>query len=204
VTPGAAETATADRRFLIGACGSVGILNLHEYLLALRSRTSGEVRVLLTESAARFVRPSVLQLFCDQVICSGSEPGIGSSHVELAEWATEFAVLPASANTLGQVANGLSPNLLTCTILAFSKPVRFFPNMNLDMWQKPAVQRNIAALRADGHIVEEPVQQHAYKAGARNFSQSAVLPAPAMVAKLLADGTGLRPACVPDPERTPP
>lgn len=172
---------------LVGACGSVGVINLHEYLLALRGAGSVELRVILTDSAIRFVRPSVIGMFCDQVICSDSDQERGNSHVEAASWAGEFVVLPASANTIGLVANGLCPSLLTCAILARPGPVIFFPNMNLSMWDSPAVQRNVTRLRDDGHVVFDSASQQVYQAGSQAYGRACAMPSPRSTAKLILD-----------------
>jgi phosphopantothenoylcysteine decarboxylase/phosphopantothenate--cysteine ligase len=60
-------------------------------------------------------------------------------------------VAPATASTLGKIANGISSNLLTATVLATESPVLFAPAMHTEMWEHPATQRNLATLRSDGH-----------------------------------------------------
>jgi phosphopantothenoylcysteine decarboxylase/phosphopantothenate--cysteine ligase len=67
-------------------------------------------------------------------------------------------VLPASANVLAKAAHGIADDLLTTCIVASSCPVVFVPGMNEIMWRKPAVQRNVATLEADGYGVVAPVE----------------------------------------------
>jgi phosphopantothenoylcysteine synthetase/decarboxylase len=83
-------------------------------------------------------------------------PDATAPHVELATWADVILVVPATANFLGKVANGIADDLLTTTLLAASCPVVIVPVTNTAMWSKPAVQRNVAQLREDGYEVVEP------------------------------------------------
>lgn len=182
--PGPAAGPGRAVRVLIGACGSVAVLNLHEYLLALRSDLGCELRVLLTASAERFVRAEAVGLFCDEVI-GGRHPPLRVNHVDLAEWADLFLVLPATANILAEAACGLAGSPLSAAILAAPSPVAFFPNMNWSMWDNPALQRNAATLRTDGHIVVPPVKRLAYQAGRQAAKVSATLPGAADTVKIV-------------------
>lgn len=181
-------------RVLVAACGSVAVLNLHEYLLALRSGLRCDLRLLLTASAGRFVRAEALRLFCGDVISSGEGPALQPNHADLADWADLLLVLPATANILSDAACGRAGSLLSATIVAARRPVVFFPSMSLAMWENPAVARNVATVRADGHVVVAPVEQRAYQAARQATGMSATLPSPAhtvkIVAELAAQGSG--------------
>jgi phosphopantothenoylcysteine synthetase/decarboxylase len=96
-----------------------------------------------------------------------------------------FVVLPATANVIGQAANGLGANLLTTTILASPRPVVFYPNVNDVMWNKAAVQRNVETLRGDGHIVIEPEVAMAYEVDSGETRESLVIPEPAQLVEQL-------------------
>lgn len=144
-------------RLLVGVSGSIAVLNLPSYLAALRATLAGEIRLIMTAAATSMLPASTAALLTDGVFVDAEptlrrEPG----HLELARWADMFVVLPASADVLGQAANGLAPNLLTTTILASPTSVVFCPSMNVLMWQKKVVKRNVATLRQDGHIIIEP------------------------------------------------
>jgi len=171
---------------LVGVSGSIAILNLPTYLVALRAAFAGEVRVIMTAAAAQLLSPSTVALLCEEVLVdeeptSQKKPG----HVELANWADMFLILPASANILGQVANGLAQNLLTTTILASPIPVIFCPNLNRTMWSKKAVQRNLRTLAEDGHLVVEPEHASAYEVGTGEMSDTLVLPETAVLVRHL-------------------
>jgi phosphopantothenoylcysteine synthetase/decarboxylase len=86
-------------------------------------------------------------------------------HVTITENIDLFLVAPATAHTLGKVAAGLADNLLAAAILAAPRPAVFFPVMNIGMWRQPAVQRNVATLRADGHRVIDPIETWAMSTG---------------------------------------
>jgi phosphopantothenoylcysteine synthetase/decarboxylase len=118
-------------------------------------------------------------LICDGVFLD-QEPGVERKpgHIELARWGEMFVILPATANVIGQAANGLATNLLTTTILASPRPVVFCPNVHPEMWNKAAVKRNIETLRADGHTVIEPVVAVGYEVDSGEMSESLVVPEP--------------------------
>lgn len=173
-------------RLLVGVSGSIAVLNLPTYLVALRATFAAEVRVIMTGGAARLLPPSTVALVCDEVLLD-EDPTVQKrpGHIELANWADMFLVLPASANTLGQVANGLAHNLLTTTVLASRTPVIFCPNLNRTMWSKKAVQRNLQTLAEDGHLVVEPEHAPAYEVGTGEMTDTLVLPEPDVLVRHL-------------------
>ncbi|MBL0314082.1 MAG: bifunctional phosphopantothenoylcysteine decarboxylase/phosphopantothenate--cysteine ligase CoaBC [Holophagaceae bacterium] len=77
-------------------------------------------------------------------------------HIELARWADVVAVAPATANMLGQAANGLAGDLLATLLLATKAPILWAPAMNAAMWEHPAVQANFERLKSFGHKMIEP------------------------------------------------
>ena len=166
-------------RLLVGVSGSAAVLSLPSYLATLRAVLAKEVRVIMTAAAASILPPSTVALisdgvFLDEKPAAQKKPG----HVELANWCDMFVALPASANLLGLVANGIAPNLLTTTILASPMPVVFCPNVNATMWHKAAVQRNVETLRADGHVVIDPELTMAYEVDSGEMQESWVIPDP--------------------------
>jgi phosphopantothenoylcysteine decarboxylase len=151
------DSAAFGGRLLIGASGSVGVALLPVYVSALRVRFTGSVSVLMTHTATEFLPPHTVALFADRVITG--EPASTwptDNHASLAADHDMLAVFPATANVLSAVAAGAAPNMLCATVLAADFPVVFFPVMTAEMWKKPAVQRNVDRLRADGYQVMEP------------------------------------------------
>src|SRR5919107_5128070 len=173
-------------RLLVGVSGSVAVLNLPSYLVTLRAELAREVRVIMTSAAASMLPPSTVALVCDRVFLD-QEPSVGKQpgHIELARWCEMFVVLPATANVIGQAANGLAPNLLSTTILASPRPVVFYPNVNDVMWSKAAVQRNVQTLRRDGHIVVEPDVALAYEVDSGETQECLVVPEPTQLVEQL-------------------
>ncbi|MGD9481756.1 flavoprotein [Streptomyces sp. TRM70308] len=181
------------KRILVAATGSVAVTSLPTYLSAMREELGGTYTVLLTHTAAAFVRPEALRLFAERVV-HGESP---------ADWPTDkpsrlaadhdiVVVLPATANTLATAAAGAAPNRLGVVILSASVPVVFFPVMGAAMWQKPAVKRNIAQLREDGHHIPEPVWHDSYDVSSGNYSHHPALPAPEEAARVVGELLGLR------------
>lgn len=140
-----------DVNLLIGITGSVAAVGIVGHLLGLGQ--IGNIKVIMTKSAERFIPAESVSLGCDVVVTEDSPTARGGAHIQLAKWASLFVVMPASAHVLGCAAAGLAPSILTSAILAADPGVIFVPNMNMRMWQNPAVQRNVKQLESDGHIV---------------------------------------------------
>ena len=115
-------------RLLVGVSGSVAVLNLPSYLATLRAELASEVRVIMTRQAARMLPPSTVALICDEVFLDQEPTTVRRpGHIELARWEEMFVILPATANVIGQAANGLGSSLLTTTILASQYRSSFVP-----------------------------------------------------------------------------
>jgi phosphopantothenoylcysteine synthetase/decarboxylase len=175
------------RRLLIGVCGSGNLVVLPQHLLAIRASCDVEIRAVMTRSAATMLSDTTLRMLCDEVYRDGVDD-MAVNHVELVTWAHRVVVIPATANILGQVSHGLASGLLTSALLAAPSPILFFPAMNRRMWTNLSVQRNVAQLRADGHIVREPAMDRAWEVASRSMQINPGLPAavPALVTEFLA------------------
>lgn len=165
---------------LVGVTGSAAVFNLLSYLVVLRATLAREVRVIMTSAADAMLPASTVAHVCDDVFLDGTQLELQKrpGHMELARWSDAFVILPASANVLGQAANGIAPNLLTTTILASAKPVIFCPNVSDVMWGKRAVQRNVDTLIADGHLVVQPELAMAYEVESGEMQESWIMPDP--------------------------
>jgi phosphopantothenoylcysteine decarboxylase/phosphopantothenoylcysteine decarboxylase/phosphopantothenate--cysteine ligase len=114
----------------------------------------------MTRSATEFITPLTLQTLTRHPVLVSLEDEKNSwkpGHIELADKADLLLLAPASANLLGQLANGLAPDPLTSVYLALprSTPVLIAPAMNGKMWQHPATQRNVSQLKNDGcHFID--------------------------------------------------
>ncbi|MEV5836204.1 flavoprotein [Nocardia sp. NPDC052112] len=162
------------------AAGSSASLVLPLYLTELRKTQPGEIVVLLTRSAERFVPREVVGWLADEVITSDS-PTLNP--VELALTSNGIVVLPATAHLVAASALGLASTPATTTLLAAPRPCLWFPHMNKVMWDKPVIQRHVATLRAAGETVVEPESRVVYEMwrGARGDGVSMVPPDKAAV-----------------------
>jgi phosphopantothenoylcysteine synthetase/decarboxylase len=148
------------RRILLGVSGSIAAYKAAP-LVRLLVQAGAEVQVILTEAAALFVTPLTLGTLSKKPVLTGflreAASGQWHNHVELGLWAEAYVIAPASANTLGQLANGLCANLLSAVYLSARCPVFLAPAMDLDMYAHPAVQANIERLRSFGnHVFDSP------------------------------------------------
>ncbi|KMM36765.1 flavoprotein [Guptibacillus hwajinpoensis] len=165
-----------EANILIGITGSISVLSLPTYLGAIK-HNFGNVKVIMSESASKMLPSSTISLFCDDVmVTSEDELQNKYNHVQLARWADLFIILPATANTIGQAAHGLAPDLLLSTILAHHHPVIFYPNMNKLMWEKASLQRNIDYLKEDGHMVVQPEEKSAYEVASGTIKTNFIIP----------------------------
>ena len=122
-----------------------------------------EIHVVMTRAATEFVTPLTLQTLTHNPVLVTLEDEKNSwkpGHIELADQCDLFLVAPATANVLGEFANGLAPNPLSSVYLALppETPKWIAPAMNGKMWQHPATQRNVEQLKADGCKFIDPVE----------------------------------------------
>jgi phosphopantothenoylcysteine synthetase/decarboxylase len=151
------------RRILLGVSGSIAAYKAAA-LTRLLVQAGTEVQVILTEAAAAFVTPLTLGTLSKKPVLTGflrdAASGQWHNHVELGLWAEAYVIAPASANTIGQLANGLCPNLLSAVYLSARCPVFLAPAMDLDMYAHPAVTQNLQRLRSFGnHVFDSPSGQ---------------------------------------------
>jgi phosphopantothenoylcysteine synthetase/decarboxylase len=170
-------SADAKPKILVGACGSIGVVNLPRYLLAIKEELQAEVWLCMTDAAQSIVPESTLSYYCDRVIPNNFAAS-DIDHISLARWCDLLVILPATANTLSLVAAGSAATPLLATVLATPAPIVLFPNMNLLMWTSAAVQRNVAAIRDLGISVIEPVTIEAYEIASRERRLVASMPNP--------------------------
>ncbi len=140
-------------RILLGVTGGIAAYKAVEIVRRLKS-AGAEVRVALTKSAHAFVSPLSLEVLSGQPVY-GEEylapTGTGEElHITAAAWADVLCVAPATAHSIARLALGIADDFLTTTALAFSGPVVIAPAMHSQMWEKPAVQANVAALDGRG------------------------------------------------------
>ena len=144
-------------KIVLGVTGSIAAYKACE-LVRLFVKGGDDVRVVMTRSACEFVTPLTFQTL--------SRNPVGAEQFALpAEWKPEHiayadadavVVAPATANMIAKMAHGLADDLLSSTLLATRAPVFVAPAMNDGMWDNPATQANIAALKSRGVTVIDP------------------------------------------------
>jgi phosphopantothenoylcysteine decarboxylase/phosphopantothenate--cysteine ligase len=142
---------------LIAVTGSISAYKIADVVSELGKR-GHQVQCILTESAAQFVTPLVLETLSGRAVKSALfGPGVsGTEHIDLARWADVFVVAPATANVLAKLALGLADDLLTTVALATTAPMLIAPAMNTVMWDHPATRQNLKMLVDRGAAVIDP------------------------------------------------
>ena len=146
------------KNIVLGVTGSIAAYKA-AVLVRLLVKEGASVQVVMTPSGKEFITPLTLSTLSGRPVLSEffhSESGAWNSHVELGMWADAMIVAPATASTLGKMANGIADNLLVTTYLSMKAPVFIAPAMDLDMYAHPSTQRNIDVLKGYGNHIIEP------------------------------------------------
>lgn len=133
---------------VLGVCGSIAAYKAADVASRL-VKIGHEVHCVCTPTALQFVTPLTLMTLSRNPVITTFEEETGSwvpVHIDLAQRANLLAIVPATANTMACMAQGLAPNALTSLYLANRAPVLIFPAMNGNMWNHPATQKNASIL----------------------------------------------------------
>lgn len=145
------------KKILVGITGSIAAYKA-AFFVRLLVKAGAEVKVVMTEASKTFITPLTLSTLSKNPVLSSftnGDQGEWNNHVELGLWADVMMIAPASANTLGKMANGLCDNLLLATYLSARCPVFVAPAMDLDMYQHPSTKANLVKLASYGnHVIE--------------------------------------------------
>jgi phosphopantothenoylcysteine decarboxylase/phosphopantothenate--cysteine ligase len=147
------------KRFVIGMTGGIAAYKVCELVRRLQDEGAG-VRVAMTRSAQEFVTATTMQALSGQPVATdqwgaeGARVANAMPHIDLSRDADAILVAPCTANFIAKLAHGLADDLLSTLALARRVsppcPLLVAPAMNVEMWNNPATQRNVAAIRADG------------------------------------------------------
>jgi len=142
----------------LGVSGSIAAYKAADLTSELR-KAGAEVHVVMTESATQFISALTLGTLSRNPVLTSfwEEEGWQPGHIELADKIDLFLVAPATAQQVGNYANGLAPDLLGAIYLATQAPVMLAPAMNGKMYEHEAVQRNLEILKGRGVEIIEPV-----------------------------------------------
>ncbi|MGP0567119.1 MULTISPECIES: bifunctional phosphopantothenoylcysteine decarboxylase/phosphopantothenate--cysteine ligase CoaBC [unclassified Nitrospina] len=148
----------AGKKIVLGVSGGIAAYKAVE-LLRLLTKAGAEVYVVMTENAKQFITPLTFEALSGRPVYHkifDSERSASMEHIRSAENADLMVVAPATANTIGKMANGLADDPLSTLYAAFPGTVIVAPAMNDQMWANQAVQDNLLKLKVRGVDVVEP------------------------------------------------
>ena len=146
------------KKIVLGITGSIAA---YKACLIIRGliRKGAEVQVVITPAGKEFITPITLSALTSKPVVSeffSQRDGTWHSHVDLGLWADAMLIAPATASTIGKMANGVADNMLITTYLSMKAPVFIAPAMDLDMYAHPSTQKNLETLRSYGNHIIEP------------------------------------------------
>lgn len=147
-----------NKKIVLGVTGSIAAYKAC-ILARLLIKKGAEVQVVMTPSAKEFITPLTLATLTQKPVVSeffDRRDGSWHSHVSLGLWADAMLVAPASASTIGKMANSIADNMLVTTYLSMKAPVFVAPAMDLDMYAHPSTQANLQKLQSYGNHIIEP------------------------------------------------
>ena len=146
------------KKIILGITGSIAAYKAC-YIIRGLIRQGAEVQVVITPAGKEFITPIALSALTSKPVISeffAQRDGTWNSHVDLGLWADAMLIAPATASTIGKMANGIADNMLITTYLSAKAPVFVAPAMDLDMYAHPATQKNLEILRSYGNHIIEP------------------------------------------------
>ncbi len=140
---------------VIGVTSGIAIYKALDVISKLKNEYS--IHVVMTQNSKKMVSPITFSTMSrNKVHCDTFEEKDWIAHISLADQADIFAVLPATANCIGKIANGIGDDLLTTVAIASHSRKIIAPAMNVNMWENPIVQKNLNVLRETGWEIIEP------------------------------------------------
>ena len=146
------------KKVVLGITGSIAA---YKSCLIIRAlvKQGAEVQVVITPAGKEFITPITLSALTHKPVVSeffSQRDGSWNSHVDLGLWADAMLIAPATASTIGKMANGIADNMLITTYLSMKAPVFVAPAMDLDMYAHPSTQKNLETLKQYGNHIIEP------------------------------------------------
>ena len=147
-----------EKRIVLGVTGGIAAYKAAEFVRLL-VKQEAEVHVVMTRNAQEFITSLTFQTLSGNPVTTDpftllEETKIG--HIALADLAELILILPATANIIGKIANGIADDFLSTMVMASKAPVLLVPSMNVNMWDNKAVQKNIQTLIERGYHFVEP------------------------------------------------
>lgn len=148
------------KKIVLGITGSIAAYKAAILIRGLIKK-GAEVQVVITPAGKEFITPITLSALTGKPVISdffAQRDGTWNSHVDLGLWADAMVIAPATASTIGKMANGIADNMLITTYLSMKAPVFVAPAMDLDMFAHPSTQKNLNTLRSYGNHIIEPAE----------------------------------------------
>ncbi len=146
------------KKVVLGVTGGIAAYKAAEFVRLL-VKEGVDVHVVMTQNAQKFVTPLTFQTLSGNPVASDPFALLENArigHIALADLAEVVIVLPATANIIGKIANGIADDFLSAMVMATKAPVLIVPSMNVNMWENPALQKNIQTLLERGCHLMEP------------------------------------------------
>ncbi|MEY8687197.1 bifunctional phosphopantothenoylcysteine decarboxylase/phosphopantothenate--cysteine ligase CoaBC [Bacteroides sp. AN502(2024)] len=146
------------KKIVLGITGSIAAYKAC-YIIRGLIKQGAEVQVVITPAGKEFITPITLSALTSKPVISeffAQRDGTWNSHVDLGLWADAVLIAPATASTIGKMANGIADNMLITTYLSAKAPVFVAPAMDLDMFAHPVTRKNLDILRSYGNHIIEP------------------------------------------------
>jgi phosphopantothenoylcysteine decarboxylase len=147
-----------NREILIGVTGGIAAYKTAD-LTSKLVQAGASVTVAMTDAAKKFVGPTTFEALTNRPVYQNLFEPVEhpqGEHIGLARRADLYIIAPATADFLAKAAHGLANDLVSTLVLTVTCPVFVAPAMNTEMWNKPAVQRNMRQLKEDGLKFIEP------------------------------------------------
>ena len=146
------------KKVVLGVTGGIAAYKAAEFVRLL-IKEEVDVHVAMTENAQKFITPLTFQTLSGNPVMTDpfallEDEKIG--HIALADLAELVVILPATANIIGKIANGIADDFLSTMVMATKAPVLFVPSMNVNMWKNKALQKNLQTILERGYHLLEP------------------------------------------------
>lgn len=148
------------KHIILGITGGIAAYK-SAVLARLFVKAGAEVQVVMTPSAREFITPVTMSALTGRPVITeffSANTGEWHSHVDIGLWADAMVIAPATACTIGKMANGIADNMLVTTYLSAKRQVFVAPAMDLDMMAHPSTVANIARLESYGNIIIQPAE----------------------------------------------
>ncbi len=147
-----------NKHVLVGITGGVAAYKACEIIRYLVTQ-GADVRAMMSKNAQHFITETTIETLCNYPVYTEMFPDkkfAATHHISAADWSDVAVFVPATANIIGKMANGIADDFISTCALALNCPVVIAPAMNQNMWLHPAMKKNIETLRKWNYFICEP------------------------------------------------